>query len=147
MRGLQFLRPYAWKTLEARNTAYLRFYHLARKQELEQADALRYPRIRNDGTCMRIPAFREKYKDIEQGKVAEEEVTLRGRVQFVRRSSSKLMFVVIKSEFEQVQGMFNFRKLEGASLDGFKGITKLLNRGDIVCAFILCSHRDSTDAS
>ncbi|KAK3393844.1 hypothetical protein B0H63DRAFT_387501 [Podospora didyma] len=130
---LPFLRPYAaWKQPVG---AALRFYHVAaRQQELVQANALKYPRINNDGVPMQIPVFREKYKHVEQGTFGEEEVTLRGRIQSVRRASSKLVFLVIKSEFEHVQGLCNFRKLEaaGATLDSFKELSRLLTRGDIV---------------
>ncbi|KAK3693516.1 hypothetical protein B0T22DRAFT_450009 [Podospora appendiculata] len=136
---LQFLRPYAWKPLVARSNGgggYLRFYHLARQHELTQANALKYPRLRHDngGVPMRIPAFREKYKHVESGTMADEEVVLHGRLQSVRRASSKLVFLVLKSEFEQVQGMCNLRKLEaaGATLESFKQLARLLNRGDIV---------------
>lgn len=136
---LRFLRPYAWGPLEAprRNPVYLRFYHLARHQELARTDALRYPRIQHDGGVpMRIPAFRAKYAHIEHGTLAEDEVVLRGRVQFVRRVGSKLVFLVLRGEFEQVQAMVNLGKLEagGATLDRFRDMSRLLNRGDIVCA-------------
>ena len=83
---------------------------------------------------MRIPKFREKYSHIETGVLAEEQVVIRGRVQFVRRSSSKLVFVALKSEFEPIQGMINFRNLEGVTLEEFKRMAKLWNRGDIICA-------------
>src|SRR5438552_3289051 len=132
---LHFLRPYAWKPLDARRTVYLRFYHAARHQELVQANALKYPRIKNDGVPMRIPAFRERYKDIQKGAVAGEDVVLRGRVQFVRRASSKLVFLALESEFMPVQGMLNLGKLEGETdLQEFKALSKLISRGDIVCA-------------
>ncbi|KAK0657689.1 hypothetical protein B0T16DRAFT_314545 [Cercophora newfieldiana] len=132
---LQFLRPFAWKPLVARNPAYLRFYKAERQQELVQADALEYPRIRHDGTPMRIPTFRKKYGHIEPGVVVDEEVTIRGRVEFVRIASSKLVFVVVRNEFEQVQGMLNFRALGPAdktTRSVFKKWSKLVARGDIV---------------
>lgn len=135
---LQFLRPYAWKwtPVGARNTAYLRFYHLARQHELIQSNALKYPRIRHEGGApMRIPIFREKFKDVEMGKHADEEVIIHGRVQSVRRAGNKLMFLDLKGEFEHVQGLCNFNKLQvtGVELGEFKALAKLLNRGDIVC--------------
>ncbi|KAK3382480.1 class II aaRS and biotin synthetase [Lasiosphaeria ovina] len=131
--SLSFLRPYAWRPLEGRNAAYLRFYHLARPQ-LDDSNAPKYPRIRHDGVSMRIPTFREKYKHVETGAVAEEEVTLHGRVQWIRRAGSKLVFLNLKAEFEQVQGLCNFRKLEstGATLDRFKELSRLVKRGDII---------------
>ncbi|KAK3486338.1 hypothetical protein B0T13DRAFT_484005 [Neurospora crassa] len=134
---LQFLRPYAWKwkPVGARNTAYLRFYHLARQHELIQSNALKYPRIRHEGGApMRIPIFREKFKDVEMGKHADEEVIIHGRVQSVRRAGNKLMFLDLKGEFEHVQGLCNFNKLQvtGVELGEFKALAKLLNRGDIV---------------
>ncbi|KAK1752535.1 hypothetical protein QBC47DRAFT_388770 [Echria macrotheca] len=140
---LHFLRPYAFRPpldAAAQRQIYLRFYHAARHQELVRADALRYPRIRRDGVAagaaavMRIPAFRDKYKSIQKGHVAEEDVVLRGRVQFVRRASSKLVFLALEGEFTPVQGMLNFGKLEGGEtdLEKFKALSKLISRGDIV---------------
>ncbi|KAK0747761.1 hypothetical protein B0T21DRAFT_279178 [Apiosordaria backusii] len=141
--SLQFLRPYA--RVPVRNAAafpHIRraqlsqrcSFHLARQQELEQAGALKYPRIRNDGgVIMRIPDFRAKYQDIQQGIVAEEEVTLRGRVESVRRAGSKLVFIDIRSEFENVQGLCNLGKLvDGTTGAGLKDLARLLNRGDII---------------
>jgi len=136
---LKFPRPCAWKPLGTRNPASLRFYNVARQQELVKANALNYPRIRHDVTPMRIPEFQEKYQDTQQGTVADEEVVVRGRVQFVRTASSKLIFIVIKSEFEQIQGMLNFRNLElaGTTAGVFKEFSKLVARGDIICT---CCH-------
>lgn len=132
--SLQFLRPCTWKPAGAPNPAYLRFFHLARQQELEQANALKYPRLRHNGTPMRIPEFREKYAGIQQGEFAEEDVTLHGRVQSVRRAGSKLIFFDLKGEFERVQGNCNLRKLvDGTTSRGLKELSRLLNRGDIIC--------------
>ncbi|KAL2136526.1 hypothetical protein VTI74DRAFT_3351 [Chaetomium olivicolor] len=132
--SLQFLRPYIWKPAGPPNPAYLRFFHLARQQELEQANALKYPRLRHDhGPPMRIPDFREKYAHIQQGVVAEEEVTLHGRVESVRRAGSKLIFLDLKGEFERVQGICNFGKLvDGTTVHGLKDLARLLSRGDII---------------
>ena len=130
---LQFLRPYSWKPAAPPNPAYLRFFHLARQQELEQANALKYPRLRHHGPSMRIPDFREKYAGIQQGAVAEEDVTLHGRVDSIRRAGSKLVFLHLGSEFERIQGVCNFGKLvEGTSVAGLKGLATLLRRGDII---------------
>ena len=84
---------------------------------------------------MRIPIFREKFRDVEVGKHADEEVTIHGRVQSVRRAGNKLMFLDLKGEFEHIQGLCNFTKLQvtGVELGEFKTLAKLLNRGDIVC--------------
>ncbi|KAK4241809.1 hypothetical protein C8A03DRAFT_29975 [Achaetomium macrosporum] len=131
--SLQFLRPYTWKPVGPPNRAYLRFFHLARQQELEQANALKYPRLRHNGPPMRIPDFREKYARIQQGEVAEEEVTLRGRIESVRRAGSKLIFLDLKGEFERVQGICNLGKLvDGTTVKGLKELARLLNRGDII---------------
>ena len=131
---LQFLRPYTWKSAGAPNAAYLRFFHLARQQELEHANALKYPRLRHNGPPMRIPDFRHKYRQIPQGTVAEEEVTLHGRIQSVRRAGSKLVFFDLKGEFESVQGICNLGKLtDGTAVRGLKELARLLNRGDIIC--------------
>ncbi|KAK4041561.1 hypothetical protein C8A01DRAFT_45306 [Parachaetomium inaequale] len=130
---LQFLRPYTWKPACPPNPAYLRFFHLARQQELEQANALKYPRLRHHGPSMRIPDFRGKYAAIEQGAVADEEVTLHGRVESVRRAGSKLIFLDLRGEFEHVQGVCNFGKLvDGTTIGGLKELARLLNRGDII---------------
>ncbi|KAK3309533.1 uncharacterized protein B0T15DRAFT_5447 [Chaetomium strumarium] len=131
--SLQFLRPYTWKSVGPPNRAYLRFFHLARQQELEQANALKYPRLRHNGPPMRIPDFREKYARIQQGEVAEEEVTLHGRIESVRRAGSKLIFLDMKGEFERVQGICNFGKLvDDTTIDGLKELARLLTRGDII---------------
>ncbi|KAG7293406.1 hypothetical protein NEMBOFW57_003456 [Staphylotrichum longicolle] len=130
---LQFLRPYTWKAAAPPNPAYLRFFHSARQQELEKANALSYPRLRHNGTPMRIPDFRNKYAHIEQGVVAEEEVTLHGRVESIRRAGSKLVFLDIKGEFERVQGVCNFGRLvDGTTVKDLKALAQLLNRGDII---------------
>ncbi|KAH8883664.1 class II aaRS and biotin synthetase [Thozetella sp. PMI_491] len=131
---LQFLRPYAWKPLAAPRAAYLRFYHLARQQELQQADALHYPRIQHHVPPMTIPAFREKYQNVQPDSPAGQEVVLYGRVGHVRRASSKLMFLDLTGEFEHVQGLCNFRKVQadGVTLEQFKELSKRLSRGDIV---------------
>ncbi|KAK0731856.1 hypothetical protein B0H67DRAFT_566047 [Lasiosphaeris hirsuta] len=99
-----------------------------------KANVPKYPRIEHSGIPMRIPEFREKYRGIETHVTADEEVVLRGRVQFIRKASSKLIFIVLKSEFEQVQGLFNFGKLEaaGVTLDSFKTISTNLQRGHII---------------
>jgi lysyl-tRNA synthetase class 2 len=82
---------------------------------------------------MRIPDFREKYARIQQGEVAEEEVTLHGRIESVRRAGSKLIFLDLKGEFERVQGICNFGKLvDGTTVDGLKELARLLTRGDII---------------
>lgn len=81
---------------------------------------------------MQIPAFREKYKDIEASVIAGEEVILRGRVHAIRRAGSKLFFIELKSEWEQVQGLFNLRKLKGVTLNNFRTVSAHLQRGHII---------------
>ncbi|KAL2155194.1 hypothetical protein VTH82DRAFT_3870 [Thermothelomyces myriococcoides] len=131
--NLQFLRPYTWKSAGPANPAYLRFFHLARQQELEQANALKYPRLRHHGPSMRIPDFRKKYDGIQQGDVAEEEVTLHGRVESIRRAGSKLVFIDLRGEFERVQSICNLGKLlDGTTVGRLKELAKLLSRGDII---------------
>lgn len=52
----------------------------ARIEELSQANALDYPRIQNnDVVSMRIPTFREKYRDVSAENPGQEEVVLHGR--------------------------------------------------------------------
>lgn len=50
----------------------------ARIQELNAANALVYPRIQTCENHMRVPAFREKYKDVSADSPDQEEVVLRG---------------------------------------------------------------------
>lgn len=50
----------------------------ARIQELDAADALVYPRIQPCASHMRIPAFREKFKDVSADSPTQDEVVLRG---------------------------------------------------------------------
>ncbi|OIW24022.1 lysyl-tRNA synthetase-like protein [Coniochaeta ligniaria NRRL 30616] len=108
----------------------------ARIEELSQAKALVYPRIQRSSNAMpmRIPTFREKYRNVSKENPGEEEVVLHGRLQSVRRASSKLVFLDLTGEFEHVQAMCNFRKLEptGVDLNAFKDLSKLLRRGDLI---------------
>ncbi|KAK3329069.1 hypothetical protein B0H66DRAFT_540178 [Apodospora peruviana] len=138
----QLLRPHTWKPLRVgadRHASVLlarRAYHPARHHELAQANALKYPRIHHDDATppMRIPVFREKFKHVEKDTVIEEEVVVHGRLQFIRRVGSGLVFLVLRGEFENLQGMCNVRRLEAAGVDcsGLRGLTQLLNRGDII---------------
>jgi lysyl-tRNA synthetase class 2 len=51
----------------------------ARIEELSQAKALVYPRIqKSTAVPMRIPTFREKYRDVSKDKPSQEEVVLHG---------------------------------------------------------------------
>lgn len=50
----------------------------SRIEELNRADALVYPRIQRCGSHMRIPEFREKYKDVSSESPGQDEVVLRG---------------------------------------------------------------------
>jgi len=45
------------------------------------------------------------------------------------------VFLDLTGEFEHVQAMCNFRKLESSGVDlaTFKGLSKLLRRGDLIC--------------
>ncbi|KAB5578598.1 hypothetical protein GE09DRAFT_1199769 [Coniochaeta sp. 2T2.1] len=107
----------------------------ARIDELTEAKALVYPRIQKSTAMpMRIPIFREKYRDVSKENPGEEEVVLHGRIQSVRRASSKLVFLDVTGEFEHVQAMCNFRKIEptGVDIDAFKDISRLLRRGDLI---------------
>ncbi|KAK3985377.1 hypothetical protein QBC44DRAFT_335216 [Cladorrhinum sp. PSN332] len=138
---LQFLRPqhHSWKKPLVGSTSkpalHSRFFHLARQQELEQANALKYPRLQHNAAApsMRIPDFRAKYDHIQKDTVVEEEVTLRGRIESVRRAGSKLVFLNIRGEFEHVQGLCNLGKLvDGTTVPEFKNIARLFSRGDII---------------
>ncbi|KAL1879335.1 hypothetical protein VTK73DRAFT_7172 [Phialemonium thermophilum] len=106
----------------------------ARVQELSEANALSYPRIRPRTDVMRIPDFRKKYKNISASSPGQDVVSLCGRLHSVRRSGSKLVFLDLMAEFERVQALCNFRSLEssGITVARFKEITKLLKRGDLV---------------
>jgi len=51
----------------------------ARIEELSRAKALVYPRIQKSTAMpMRIPVFREKYRDVSRENTGEEEVALHG---------------------------------------------------------------------
>lgn len=138
----QLLRPRAGKppttTPRVAGGALIRSYHDARFQELEKANALKYPRIQHQDAAppMRIPVFREKYQHVKEGEIIEgEEVVVHGRLQSIRRAGSKLAFLGLRNEFEDLQGMCNVRQLEAAGVDcsGFKSLVQLLNKGDIIC--------------
>lgn len=52
----------------------------ARIEELSRANALDYPRIqKSDSVPMRIPTFKEKYRDVSAENPSQEEVVLHGR--------------------------------------------------------------------
>ncbi|KAK3905875.1 hypothetical protein C8A05DRAFT_30293 [Staphylotrichum tortipilum] len=106
---------------------------LSRRQELERANALKYPRLRHHAPVVRIPDFRAKHVDIEAGVVDPDEVTLHGRIETVRTAGSKLVFLDLTAEFDRVQGVCNLGKLaDGTTVQDFKARSKLLIRGDIV---------------
>lgn len=152
----QLLRPRVWKphgaTARLADSLVVRSYHDARFQELEKADALKYPRIQHQDAAppMRIPVFREKFQHVKEGEVMEgEEVVVHGRLQSIRRAGSKLTFLVLRGEFEDLQGMCNVRQLEAVGVDcsGLKSLVQLLNKGDIICtselpfsSFLLTCH-------
>ncbi|KAJ9150387.1 Lysyl-tRNA synthetase-like protein [Pleurostoma richardsiae] len=105
-----------------------------RIRKLSEAHALSYPRLEHHGTAMTIPAFREKFKGQLAGSYTDQEVALHGRIRSIRRASSKLLFIDLVEEFERVQGLCNYGKFDSnnVSLEQFKSIARLLQRGDHV---------------
>ncbi|KAK4191888.1 hypothetical protein QBC35DRAFT_374891 [Podospora australis] len=143
-KTLQFLRssPPAWKSAAPNSVRFnsnsSSSPQARRLWELERAKTFEYPRLlqqSSDHAVMRIPDFRAKYDPMitEPGTVAEEKVILRGRVESIRLSGSKLAFIDLRSEFEHVQALLNLGKLvDGTDKDGFKNFARLLTRGDII---------------
>ncbi|KAK3335340.1 hypothetical protein B0T19DRAFT_406151 [Cercophora scortea] len=138
---LQFLRQYVWKPLVVgranNNGGSLRFYRLPGQLGLMKRDETpEYPRIYPTNTTrMSVPAFRVKYEHINRGERLDEEVILHGRIQAVRSHGAKLLFLVLKSEFTEVQAMFNLHTIAGstnvADIDP-KVLSRGLTRGDII---------------
>ena len=127
--SLQFLRRYSSDALSPDTVPQ----RLGRRLDPRRAGDLKYPRLRHHAPVARIPDFREKHAAIETGVVDPNEVTLHGRIEAVRTASSKLVFLSLSAEFNQVQAICNLGKLaDGTALQDFKDFSKLLIRGDIV---------------
>ncbi|KAL7620323.1 mitochondrial lysine-tRNA synthetase [Parahypoxylon ruwenzoriense] len=104
-----------------------------RVHKLKGYNALHYPRLGDRPNRMTISDFREKYRD-EASTPAQEVVTLEGRVMSVRRSASKLIFITIASEYQQVQTMISLSQLATPqpTLEQFKEALHPFLRGDII---------------
>lgn len=84
---------------------------------------------------MQLPAYVEKYKDIEPGtKVSDEKVSFAGRIMRKAASGVKLIFFDLRSEGVKVQMMCDARNFEesGLSIKEFQMLMNSVKRGDIV---------------
>ncbi|KAI6708472.1 hypothetical protein PZA11_004583 [Diplocarpon coronariae] len=156
LAGLRFLRPYLHPELPAvQKAAYARFYSKVRRKvpaatevqfkgdvrervkELEAANALLWPRIKNDIPAMTAIEYVAKYAGtMEPSELRQMDmVTLRGRVRGIRVASSALVFVDIVQEGARVQVVLNRARVAGLVDDiksAFKEFYHLLRRGDII---------------
>ncbi|KAI5864735.1 lysyl-tRNA synthetase [Durotheca rogersii] len=105
----------------------------SRVQKLKQCGALHYPRLGDRPNRISIPGFRERYRD-ESSTPAEEIVLLEGRVMSVRRSASKLVFLTILGQYQQVQVMISLSSIAEPkpTPQQFKDALHPYLRGDIV---------------
>ncbi|KAI0149939.1 lysyl-tRNA synthetase [Hypoxylon sp. NC0597] len=104
-----------------------------RVQKLRDFNALRYPRLGSRPSRISIPNFRERYQDVATTP-ATEELTLEGRIMSVRRSGSRLVFLSIMGEYQEVQVMISLNQLSEPKPDPrqFREALHPLLRGDIV---------------
>jgi lysyl-tRNA synthetase class 2 len=127
-----------------------------RIQELDKAQALQWPRIKDVGNAMRISEFAEKYKNIQNSEIVNDGyVTLRGmlsgsgeikavadssvgRIDGFRVAGSKLVFIDIRQDNTPLQIVCNQSRLatlNGVAPSDFKKFYHLIRRGDIICMF------------
>ena len=83
---------------------------------------------------MQLPAYVEKYKDLEAGSKEAEKVTIAGRIMRKAASGAKLIFYDLRSEGAKVQMMCDARTFEesGLSIQDFQMLMNSVKRGDIV---------------
>lgn len=115
-----------------------------RIEELEEAEALQWPRISRDKDAMRVTAFREKYshlKGLNGDQVLEEEsVILRGRVKAIRIAGGGLVFMDLSQDGTSVQVVLNRKRMTvfgSMETRKFREFYHLVRRGDIICEFLL----------
>ncbi|KAI1198386.1 hypothetical protein F5X97DRAFT_299602 [Nemania serpens] len=103
-----------------------------RVHKLREYDALRFPRLGQSFGRMTIPAFRQRF--MEASTPSSEEITLEGRILYIRRVGSMLAFLQILGGYQQVQVMVNMKTLASPPLDPEDFIRALhpLRRGDII---------------
>ena len=83
---------------------------------------------------MQLPAYVEKYKDLEAGTKQAEKVRIAGRIMRKAASGAKLIFYDVRSEGAKVQMMCDARAFEesGLSIQDFQMLMNSVKRGDIV---------------
>ncbi|PBP16500.1 lysyl-tRNA synthetase [Diplocarpon rosae] len=154
--GLRFLRPYLHPELPiVQKAVYARFYSTVRQQisavpeghvksdvlermnELKAANALQWPRIKNNMPPVTVKDYAARFS----GKMLPSEirlkdfVTLRGRVTGFRVASSSLVFIDIVQDGVRVQTVLNRARMGDLSDDdssAFREFYHLLRRGDII---------------
>lgn len=98
--------------------------------ELKRSDATHpYPHKFNVG--LSIESFIEKYKDLQDGEVLEQDkLSLAGRIHAIRESGGKLIFYDLRAEGLKLQVMANAKLYE--TENAFAEDTGRIRRGDIV---------------
>ncbi|KAI8100510.1 hypothetical protein M9435_006994 [Picochlorum sp. BPE23] len=84
---------------------------------------------------MQLPAFVEKYSDLDAGSKAQDaKVSIAGRIMRKAASGAKLIFFDLRSEGAKVQMICDARSFEESGLDvkGFQLLMNSVKRGDIV---------------
>jgi len=111
-----------------------------RVNALIKAKALSWPRIQNTLQDMTVAEFLSKYKDLKKNEVfGEDTITLRGRMTSCRVAGKSLAFLDLVQDYVQMQVVCNWAKVNfaGVSQADFKNFLKLLQRGDIICKYLL----------
>ncbi|KAI1328891.1 lysyl-tRNA synthetase [Xylariaceae sp. FL0255] len=111
-----------------------------RIKKLEKFGVLHYPRLESRINRMSISVFVEKFGgDFSSTPLTAEElnqdVTLEGRIMAIRRSSSRLIFLVVRAGYTETQIMINAAQLGsfgGGQQDVFTFAMHPLRRGDII---------------
>ena len=106
-----------------------------RLASLQASDGKAYPRyVRDTRSSIDIPAFIRRYDSLKTSTTSQEYFQLAGRIVSVRRSGSKLAFIVINAGSAVLQVYLNFRVLfeKGISQSVFTDTIRLLRRGDTI---------------
>jgi lysyl-tRNA synthetase class 2 len=106
--------------------------------ELQEADALQWPRIKSDKDSMTIEEYIQKYAALMgHGDIQEDlYVKVRGRVRSFRIAGKALVFLDIAQDGASVQIVLNRSKLEGfagVNRKDFVEFYHLVRRGDFIC--------------
>ncbi|OBT52943.1 lysyl-tRNA synthetase [Pseudogymnoascus sp. 24MN13] len=107
-----------------------------RLKELQNANALKYPRIQPDRNAISCAEFKKRYAVLNPEESRESDnVTLRGRLYSSRIAGTKLAFLDVVQDGNRVQGLVNLRRLQNeddVQAEQFKEFYHLARRGDIV---------------